>query len=315
MASCLGIDIGGTCIKWALFSRESDIIERGELPTAFNGCDEVVDAISSIGRAHAGCFGTIGVSAPGLVAAGDRDGTIHYGGALPYMDGCPVGRILRERFDVPVSVNNDGKCCAMGEYAAGALAGAHVGVVLAIGTGIGGGIVIEGNVLNGTHCASGEFSGLRNNVEEPIDSENAFAAQCGWLGLRSLILAEKGLEENPAYADVDGRKLFAWIEAGDEAALRGLRRYARIFAGHLFNLQSILDPDVFAIAGGISCRPELIQAISSEVTRQHADYLGPLAVVSAPRVVRARLGNDANLYGAMRQATKLIEGDPSALDT
>ena len=61
----------------------------------------------------------VGVSAPGGIYEDDADGTIHRGGALTYMDGCPLGKLLRERFDMPVSVNNDGKCCALGEYAAG----------------------------------------------------------------------------------------------------------------------------------------------------------------------------------------------------
>ena len=306
MGAYLGVDIGGTSVKWALVDDAFNIIDRGDTPTDFSTSEEVVQAIVDIANAHAGSFEAVGVSAPGLIFEDDPDGTIYHGGALTYMHECPIGRILREKLGVPVAVRNDGKACAMGEYAVGALKGTRVGVVMAIGTGIGGGVVIDGNVLHGTHCFAGEFSMMRNDAASPLTIPNTFSDLCGWMGLRRFVLEAKGLVNDPTYAEVDGRTIFEWIDGGDEDARRGLDAYANAFAGRLFNLQCVLDPDVFAIAGGISCHDALIEAIERAIVEQRKAYTGPLDAMPLPRITRATLGNDANLYGAVQEARKLL---------
>lgn len=120
MKEYFGIDVGGTAVKWAVLGEDFSIRERGSLPTDFATADEAVEALASLVEPYRDRVSAVGVSAPGGIYEDDADGTIHRGGALTYMDGCPLGKLLRERFDMPVSVNNDGKCCALGEYAAGA---------------------------------------------------------------------------------------------------------------------------------------------------------------------------------------------------
>lgn len=302
MDEFFGIDIGGTSVKWAVLGEDFSIRERGSIPTDFSTADDAVAALMAIVEPYADRVRAIGVSAPGGIYEDDPDGVIHRGGALTYMDGCPLGKLLRERFDMPVVVNNDGKCCALGEYAAGALRGTSVGVVLAIGTGIGGGIVIDGRVLHGANCFAGEFSFLRNDVQAPVSMENIFAGTGGWRALAEMVLAEKGLKDD---GTVDGRKVFEWIADGDVDAQRGLDRYALMFDNMLVNLQAVIDPEVFAIAGGISCHPELIDALEAQMPRAVEGFVGPLAGFPTPRVRVAQLGNDANLYGAVQEAMRL----------
>ncbi len=303
MKEFFGIDIGGTAVKWAVLTEDYRVVERGSLPTAFESADEVVAVLADLARPYAGRVSAVGVSAPGGIYEGDPEGTIHRGGALLYMDGCPLGRRLREELGLPVAVNNDGKCCALGEYAAGALRGVRYGVVLAIGTGIGGGIVLDGRVLRGAHCFAGEFSFLRNDVRPGADLGlvDMFGGTCGWKGLRDMVAAEKGL---PADDSIDGRKVFEWVEAGDEAALRGLSRYARAFDATLLNLQCVVDPEVFVIAGGISGRHELIAALRAEMPGVLEAYRS-FGGLPEPQVKAAELGNDANLAGAVQEAMRL----------
>ena len=109
----------------------------------------------------------------------------------------------------------------------------------------------------------------------------------------------------PADTAVDGRRVFEWIESGDEAAQRALDRYACTFDAMLVNLQAVLDPEVFVIAGGISCHPELIDALRSQMPAALAGYEGFLAGIPMPQVKVAELGNDANLYGAVQEAMRL----------
>ena len=140
MQEFFGIDVGGTAVKWAVLGEDFSIRERGSLPTGFTTAEETVSALIGLVEPYRERVNAVGVSAPGGIYEGDVTGTIHRGGALTFMDGCPLGKLMREALGVPVAVNNDGKCCALGEYAAGALRGTRFGVVLAIGTGIGGGI-------------------------------------------------------------------------------------------------------------------------------------------------------------------------------
>ena len=308
MAGYLGFDIGGTAIKWATFSESLSIVEHGSVPTDFSSSAEVLDALSQIALPHLGAIDAVGVSVPGSVYDDDEDGTVHRGGALPYMNDVPLARELRERLGLPVAVYNDGKCCALGEYAAGALKGARVGVAVALGTGIGGGIVINGRVLNGPHAFAGELSFLSNDITRPVTADNMFAGTCGWYGLRNLVFKEKGIAaDDPAYQDVDGRTIFEWINDGDEAAQRGLDAYALLIDRQLLNLQAVLDPDVFAIAGGISSQQALIDALNNQMQQlAETELTGALELVPVPHIVQAQLGNDANLYGAVYHAKALV---------
>lgn len=85
MGAYLGVDIGGTSVKWALVDDDFNMIDRGDTPTAFSSSEEVVRAICDIAQTHAGAFAAVGVSAPGLIFEEDPDGTIYHGGALTYM--------------------------------------------------------------------------------------------------------------------------------------------------------------------------------------------------------------------------------------
>lgn len=303
MGSYLGIDIGGTAVKWALLTEEYWVLERGSFPTSsVSSAEEMVEGLLGAIQPYAGEFQAVGVSVPGTIYEDDPAGTVHKGGSLLYMDGCPLGQELSGQLGVPVAVENDGKGCALGEYAAGALKGAHSGVVLAVGTAIGGGIVLDGRVLRGFHSFAGEFSFLVNDADDP--ASGIFSGACGWRSLRTAILEAKGLEGDPAYEDIDGRALFEWIDAGDKGALKGLEDYARPFAGAIINLQVTLDPELFVIAGGISGHESLLQAIRNAV-HERMDTLPP-GNVPEPRIERAKLGNDANLIGAVLKARRLL---------
>lgn len=301
MKQYFGIDVGGTAIKWALVDDEYTFHDRGEIPTDFSSSEELVEALKQLIEPYKDRIVGIGVSAPGGFEEGDKDGTIHRGGALTYMDGCPLGKLLGDFFGKPVYVNNDGKLAALGEYATGALSGTRVGVAIVIGTGIGGGIVVGGRIIQGAHGFAGEFSFLSNNLRAAYDFDNIFASTAGWHALVDRICEEKGV----SHEGIDGRKVFEWIAAGDKTAQRGLDAYALDFDGWLINLQAILDPDCFAIGGGISCHPELFDAFNAQMDNalQGLEHLG----FPRPVIRKAQLGNDANIYGAVWGAKQLAE--------
>lgn len=121
---------------------------------------------------------------------------------------------------------------------------------------------MDGRVLRGANGFAGEFSFIRNDAQAPVSMGNIFGGTGSWRTLVALMLSEKGLEDD---GTVDGRRAFEWVAAGDEAARRGLDRYALMFDNMLLNLQAVLDPNVFAIAGGISCHPELMEALERQM--------------------------------------------------
>ena len=308
----LGIDIGGTQTKWAVVAPDNTVTMRGSVPTDFRTTEDEMVRLDGIVAPLEGQIGGIGVSVPGTVLDSDADGTIRGGGYLVFNDGFALGRALRERYRLPTLVENDGKACALGEYVAGALRGCRVGVVVVIGTGIGGGIVINGEVLRGAHGSAGEFSYINSGRGSAIQFGDFFAAQGSWLSLKKLVLEGMSLIDGSGapldtaldLETVDGKRVFEWINAGEEGALAGLDRYASELCLRIFSLQAILDPDVFAIGGGISAQPALISALQSKMT-QLVDEI-PFKQIQTPRIVRAENGNDSNLLGVVYECRQTV---------
>lgn len=296
-----GIDVGGTQVKWAVVNDDYEIVEQGKIPTDFSSAAEVVDALVELATPYRDRIGAVAASVPGTVQEDDPDGTIVGGGALAYMDQCPLGRELHDRLGLPVVIDNDGKSCANGEYAAGALKGAKVGVVMVIGTGLGGGIVIDGTVFRGAHGNAAEISGITFDHSKGMSIPNLAAMSCGWKGLRDLVCAEKDVDAE----GVDGVQIFKWVDAGDEAAIRGLHTYANQIVALCHTLQVILDPDVIAIGGGISAAPALIQAIHEEEDRTYTGW--PFPQMKVPHITLCTMGNDANIVGAVYEARRRLQ--------
>ena len=289
----LAVDIGGTDIKWAEITEDNHIVSHGKLENHCTDSSELIHIIYDIAASHPKLQG-IGISVPGTVKMDDHDGVIIGGGALTYNDKVPFGKLVSERCNLPCAVANDGKCCALGEYEAGVLKGCSSGVVLALGTGVGGGIIVNGKILDGFHSFAGEFSFMASDMQKAFDMSNAVGGTCGWYALKHYVLSEMNMEDSP---DINGYTIFKWIEDGNEKAKNGLMQYAHQVGTLIMQIQSIVDPECFAIAGGISARPELILAIQEE-TAEIRDSI-PFDQLPHPNIKGALLGNDANLYGAV----------------
>jgi predicted NBD/HSP70 family sugar kinase len=295
------VDAGGTEVKWAVISPEYEILEKGSFPSPTESADLFVEQIAKVVREQRETFTGIGLSVPGTLR-GDEDGMVEGGGMLTYLDGVPLGKKLREKCGIPVYVENDGKCCALGEYASGALKGSKVGAVMVLGTGVGGGIVLDGKVFRGAHCFAGEFSFLQLHPMATGDPNSLFGFVGGWkCGLLARVLKEKNLPEDTA---MDGYQIFELINAGDEAAIRALEQYAAAIAQQIWNVQAMFDPDVIAIGGGISRQPKLIETIQKALDTMVEE--NPLKQFPTPHVVPCIHGNDANLLGAVYQCRQRI---------
>lgn len=287
------VDIGGTAVKYAIVSPTFEIMEKNEFPTPYTGVQTLLEALMGVAQPYLSQIAGIGVSVPGVVEE-EKDYIIRNGGAITYLDGVAFGKLLDKTFHLPYAVENDGKAAALGEYAVGALHNTRCGVVIVLGTGIGGGIVLDGKLWKGTHLFAGEFSYLYSNPVVWPDNQCFWGCTGGASALKNRVLMAKGL---PMETELTGYDIFQAANQGDQVILECIRDFAHQIAVQICNLQAILDPDIFAIGGGISRQPLLLQLIEEELYHLEA-HMPPFMRAPHPKVVASISGNDANLIGA-----------------
>lgn len=307
MKQYLLIDIGGTFIKYSLADEYAKKISGGKVPTPLTNMDDLLAVIEGFAAPLQGQFVGCAISMPGRIDT--KHGIAHTGGVLSsFLWEQPFAAQMEELLGVPVTIANDGKCAAAAEGWTGALAGVENGLVLVLGTGIGGGILLNGKVLMGAHAAAGEVSGLVTDVArmEPDDFNltrvEKFAEAPLWAGLASatgLILEYARQKHLPEGSPMPtGEEIFAAYNAGEPEAQKALKIFARRVAVGILSLQSVLDVERVAIGGGISAADALLPAIQAEL-----DWLFERCTVMPtvkPELVRCRYGNDANLIGALK---------------
>ena len=307
MKQYLLIDIGGTFIKYSLTDAHAQKVSGGKVPTPLTGMDDLLAAIEGFAAPWKGQFEGCAVSMPGRIDT--KRGIAHTGGILSgFMWEQPFAALLEQQLGVPVTIANDGKCAAAAEAWTGSLAGVDNGLVLVLGTGIGGGIILNGKVYMGSHSAAGEVSNLvtelgsmegddfRFDVIGKVAESPVWAGKASASGLIAAYAAEKQL---PAHGpQPTGEEIFAAYVAGEPEACRALKKFARRVALGIIGLQSVLDVERVAIGGGISAADALLPAIQTELDDLFARC--PVFPMLEPELVRCRYGNDANMIGALK---------------
>ena len=290
MKQYLLIDIGGTFIKYSLTDAHAQKVSGGKVPTPLTGMDDLLAAIEGFAAPWKGQFEGCAVSMPGRIDT--KRGIAHTGGILSgFMWEQPFAALLEQQLGVPVTIANDGKCAAAAEAWTGSLAGVDNGLVLVLGTGIGGGIILNGKVYMGSHSAAGEVSNLVTELGSMEGDDFRFDV-IGKVA-ESPVWAGKAHGPQPT-----GEEIFAAYAAGEPEACRALKKFARRVALGIIGLQSVLDVERVAIGGGISAADALLPAIQTELDDLFARC--PVFPMLEPELVRCRYGNDANMIGALK---------------
>ena len=290
----IGIDIGGT--KLAAIGLDDDGRERARLrrpvPTSFEG---VIDAVAGIvDRLEAGGVRapSVGVSLPGIIS---RDGEIRMIVNLPWLEGRPLRPALESRLGCPVALANDANCFAFSEATDGAGAGAEVVFGVILGTGVGGALVVRGEVVVGANATAGEWG--HNPWPTPGDAGvpcacGRFAQGCveTWLNGAALARDYAALGGGQATAEAVGAR----AAAGETQAVDAIACYAERLAQALAGVINLLDPDVIVLGGGLSEIAALYRLVP-DIWGTHASVARP-----ATRLVRARFGPESGLRGAAR---------------
>ena len=297
MAQYLVLDIGGTFIKYAIMDDKAQFVEQSKVPAVTSSEEGTLGALADVRDAVAGFdYEGVAISMPGRIDT--AKGIAHTGGAFTWISNYPAAEKYGAVFGKPCTIANDGKCAASAENWIGALADVNSGAVLVLGTGIGGGIVINNEVWMGATGGAGELSAFitdHEGVKNGLGWGNIgimWAAHIAASAITGKYGAIKGIEK------ADGIMLFDAYEAGDPIAQDVLKTFGEEAAAGIASLQSVLDVQRYAIGGGISARPETTQIIKDAVDAlfdPYADFLP----YGKPEIVTCKFGNEANLIGAL----------------
>ncbi len=302
MNQYLVFDFGGTYIKYALMNENAEIIEQGKVAAPTDSLEHMLEAVKAVADQFKGQYCGGAVSMPGRIDT--EKGIAYTGGSYRFIRNAPVGELMENCIGVPVTIGNDGKCAANAEVLDGALSDVNNGAVVVLGTGTGGGIMLNRKIWMGTTGGGGELSHLVADMDAFSTAGSDIGKIIGtvWAGHASAsgLITKYASRLDPAqdHSDLNGIKLFEAYDAGDEAAREALEEFGRITAAGIYSIQSVLDLEKYAIGGGISARKEVTDVIRENVEKVFSQFPGLPFMV--PEIVTCKYGNDANLIGALR---------------
>ena len=296
MALFIGIDIGGTKIAGGLVTREGRLSRRSERPTPPGGGLAILETAIEVAQEVASSEGItgVGIGTGGQVDA-DRGVVVSATEILPKWAGTDVKTGFESALNVPAAVENDVNALAVGEARFGAARGLSTVVFLALGTGVGGALLLNGHVHHGAHWVGGEFGHILLSADP-----NARKASDGAVGSLEAYCSGPGLvqtwREMTGSRDetVTGHTIGDWASQDPSSfAAQAVRKTGEYLGYGLVTLTNALDPDRIVIGGGLASLGDLLLGPARAVLAVRA-LPGP---ASCP-VVTATLGADASLIGA-----------------
>ena len=307
MKQYFGIDIGGTAVKLGIVDETGRVLLKGEASVSFDGYKTPV--LTTVRRAAKEFLTTnsipveslagIGVSATGQIDSrkGIVAGTC---GNFPNYIGSPIKAALEEDFGLPVTVANDANCMTLGEVWVGAAQGYTDVIGVTLGTGVGGGILTGGHLLEGARGLGGELGHYRTHALDGVDC-TCGAKGCWERYAATTALVRAAQEKNPDWKD--GRAIFAAAEAGNETVLALLDHWTDEIAQGLAGMVHIFNPQLILIGGGVSAQQKLlIEPIAAKVKASVMP-----AFAEGLEVRAAQLHNDAGMVGAVYYFRQTME--------
>ena len=303
---CFGIDVGGTTVKMGLFQTDGQLVEKWEIPTRTEeGGKAILPDIAAYAMAKlvekdisredvAG----IGIGVPGPI---DADGVVPHTANLGwgYKE---VTKELSELTGVTCKGGNDANVAALGEMWKGAAAGHRSGVMVTLGTGVGGGIIIDGRIVVGTNGAGGEIGHIH------VDDSIPWLCGCGNQGCLEQVASANGIvrlakwmqetETKETVLDLEtmtAKEVWDAVKDGDAFACEVAERFGKYLGLALANIASTVDPEVFVIGGGVS---KAGRVILDYIKKYYLKYT--FKGCRDAEFVLATLGNDAGIYGSAK---------------
>lgn len=309
----LVFDVGGTFIKHAVMSESGERIEKDKFPTPNRHDDTMKNFIDAIGTVYDSYkdryeLEGIAVSVPGQVDV--ERGIVYGGGCLPYLDRTNVEKNMSRRCGgLRVALENDAKCAALAETWIGNAKDCKSSFVVVFGTGVGGGLVIDGKIHRGQDMAAGEISFLLDTISmddlpkiRPIEElmtaeefedfpQGFWNNKVSMMSLRNRICEAKKME----YEEVTGELIYEWAAAGDQFVIDTLEEQYLAVAKQLCNFYALFAPEIILVGGGISAQPKFMEGIT-----KYVNQLKRMSrIFRSMKIDVCRFRNDSNLIGAL----------------
>lgn len=279
----LVIDVGGTYTKYGYYHKDGTCHTKNQFPTIKTNKEDFYQKLISL--VHDNIQG-IAVSMPGLI--NNQTGYIEAITLLPFLANQSVIEELHQYVHVPITIENDAKCATLGEMWKGSLKNVKNGLMIVIGSGIGGTIIIDGNILNSPHHKAGEIGSLLI----PLDSHYQKMTNFGRHNNANSLITSLSKCLN---CKNDGEIVFGMLSQNPQA-MNLFKQYCREIALMIYNLDYILDLDIVSLGGGISEQPLLISTIQDEFHDLRNQYQEDH---HQPIIVGSQFQNEANLLGAL----------------
>ena len=308
----IGVDLGGTNIAVGLVNEELKIVKKLSTPTgATRPGEEIVADIAELCKKVCAEYGielkdvaSIGIATPGI--ANHDTGVVEYANNLPFKK-FPIADLLKNALgeDVTVRIENDANAAAWGEACAGAAKGTSNSIMITLGTGVGGGIIMNNKIYSGFNYAGAELGHIVIQVDGAPCSCGRKGCWEAYSSATALIrMTREKIEECRATGRasimldaprVSGRTACDGMRAGDEAATEVYNTYIKYLASGIATIINIFQPEVISLGGGVSGEGQsLIDALEPIVRKEQ--YGGDVVALTQIRI--AELGNDAGIIGA-----------------
>ena len=308
---CFGIDVGGTSIKCGLFQTDGILMEKWEIPTRKENNGEailpdiaktILDKIEERKLDKAEIDG-VGIGVPGPV---NDKGEVLCAVNL-FWGFKAVTKELTELTGLPSMAGNDANVAALGEAWKGAAAGAKNVIMVTLGTGVGGGIILDGRIISGSHGAGGEIghAAVQHDETEKCNCGNRgcleqYASATGIVRLATEKLESETRSTLLKKEELSAKAVFDAVKEGDEVATEIATEMGEYLGHALANIAAVLDPAIFVIGGGVSKAGDVLLPFIEKPFKDRAFFASQNV-----KFALATLGNDAGICGA----AKMVLGD------
>lgn len=303
-----GVDIGGTTVKMGFFTCEGELLDKWEIPTRKedNGVNILPDVAKSIEdklvekKISKDDVIGVGIGVPGPV---DDSGVIRKAANLGW-GVFSIKDTLEKIVNIPVVAGNDANVAALGEMWKGGAQGNDDVVMVTLGTGVGGGIIVKGKILNGCNGSGGEIGHIHVNDDEEDTCGcgnkgclEQYSSATGITRIGKKILASTDEPSSLRNEDINSKTIFDAVKAGDKVAISIAEQYGKYLGDALAAISCVVNPEIICIGGGVSKAGQVV-----------IDYVKPHYIKNTfhgsrdTKFALATLGNDAGIYGAAKLA-------------
>lgn len=301
-----GVDVGGTTVKLGLFTVDGELLDKWEIPTVtVNGGQQILPDVAEsilkkmderdIDRSD---VAGVGIGAPGPI---DSEGTVYKAVNLGW-GVFSLKKELQSLLNMPVEAGNDANVAALGEMWKGGGQGYNNVVTITLGTGVGGGIIVEGKMVAGSTGAGGEIGHMHVNDDETIPCNcgncgclEQYVSATGVVRMANEKLAASDKASSLRGIEVTAKDVWDAVKAGDELALEVAEEFGKILGKATASIAVVVNPEVFVIGGGVSKAGSILIDYIQKYYQKYA-FAGCRGALFS----LAKLGNDAGIYGSAK---------------